>query len=131
MATKSRPKSRPIAKPQDLQVNERKQAFQPVHLEATPKAVIPIDRAEVEAAIIEHIEMAEMRPMRRRRLLAIFKDGRRPALKENIIDNVLHDIEQDGGLEELPSGVLAARDWAAFFEIVMKYLPAILKLFGL
>ena len=121
MATKSRPKSRPIAKPQ---------APKPV-LSVQPVAIMPVDRAEVEKAIIEHIETAEMRPMRRRRLLAIFQDGRRPALKENIIDNVLHDIEQDGGLEELPSGVLAARDWAAFFEIVMKYLPAILKLFGL
>jgi hypothetical protein len=72
-----------------------------------------------------------MRPMRRRRLLAIFEDGRRPAMKENIVDAVLADIEENGDLEELPEGVLSARDWASFFEIVMKYLPAILKLFGL
>jgi hypothetical protein len=129
MATKSRQKPRPVAaKPA---IAESVVSSSSSTRAASKSQPLIVDRAEVEAAIIQHIETAEMRPIRRRRLSAIFNDGRRPALKENIVDNVLHEIEQNGDLEELPEGVLAARDWAAFFEVVMKYLPMILKLFGL
>lgn len=132
MATKSRPKPRPVVASNQTKPDPRQQVVRSLNVQAVADSPpIHVDRAEVESAIVEHIKTAEMRPMRRRRLLAIFLDGRRPAMKENVIDSVLANIEENGDLEELPDGVLAARDWASFFEVVMKYLPMILQLFGL
>lgn len=132
MATKSRPKPRPVSTINRPEPDPRQQVVRSLNVSSVADLPpIRVSRDEVEAAIIEHINTSETRPMRRRRLLAIFENGRRPALKQNIVDAVLADIEENGDLEELPDGVLAARDWASFLEIVMKYLPAILALFGL
>lgn len=131
MVTKSKPKpKRPAPKPQSVLVVESPPVMESVTMAIRqPQAV---NRKEVEAAILESIDQnSDLRPMQRRRLEGIFRDGRRPRLKENIVDNVLHEMETSGELEEAPDGTLMARDWAAFFELVMKYLPAILKLFGL
>jgi hypothetical protein len=131
MVTKSKPKpKRPAPKPQPVLVVESPPVMESVTMAIRqPQAV---NRKEVEAAILESIDQnPDLRPMQRRRLEGIFRDGRRPRLKENIVDNVLHEMETSGELEEAPDGTLMARDWAAFFELVMKYLPAILKLFGL
>jgi hypothetical protein len=134
MTTKTKPKpKRPAPKPQGNAVIETPQSIDSRVL--LPTGVSPpqaVNRKEVEAAILESIDQnSDLRPMQRRRLEGIFRDGRRPRLKENIVDNVLHEMETSGELEEAPDGTLMARDWAAFFELVMKYLPAILKLFGL
>jgi hypothetical protein len=131
MVTKTKPKpKRPAPKPQPVLVVESPPVMESVTMAIRqPQAV---NRKEVEAAILESIDQnPDLRPMQRRRLEGIFRDGRRPRLKENIVDNVLHEMETSGELEEAPDGTLMARDWAAFFELVMKYLPAILKLFGL
>jgi hypothetical protein len=133
MVTKSKPKPKrpapkPVPAPQEQLEALWKDKEQPEAIRQ-PQAV---NRKEVEAAILESIDQnPDLRPMQRRRLEGIFRDGRRPRLKENIVDNVLHEMETSGELEEAPDGTLMARDWAAFFELVMKYLPAILKLFGL
>jgi hypothetical protein len=131
MTTKTKPKpKRPAPKPQAFVPPDTPIFSEPAIMAIRqPQAV---NRKEVEAAILESIEQnSDLRPMQRRRLEGIFRDGRRPRLKENIVDNVLHEMETSGELEEAPDGTLMARDWAAFFELVMKYLPAILKLFGL
>lgn len=90
-----------------------------------------VDREQVEKAIVQGIEKANLRPFQKMRLRNIFERNTRPRLKEDIIDKMILDMEENGDIVESPDGVAYAMDWASFFDLVLKYLPLILKLFGL
>lgn len=89
------------------------------------------DRKAVEKAIVDGIDSTDLRPFQKLRLRNIMENPRRASAKENLIDRMLLKMEEGGDLVDGPDGVAYARDWAAFFDLVMKYLPMILKLFGL
>lgn len=90
-----------------------------------------VNREQVERAILQGIDKADLRPFQKLRLKNIFERGTRPRLKEDIIDKMILDMEENGDIVESPDGVAYAMDWASFFDLVRKYLPLILKLFGL
>ena len=89
------------------------------------------DRKAVEKAIVDGLDSANLRPFQKLRLQNIMNNPRRASAKENLVDRMLLQMEEAGDLVDGPDGVAYARDWAAFFDLVMKYLPLILKLFGL
>jgi|GEM_PF-4772253 len=70
------------------------------------------DRKAVEKAIADGIDSASLRPVQKLRLRNIMENPRRAAAKENLIDRMLLQMEENGDLVDGPDGVAYARDWA-------------------
>ena len=83
---------------------------------------------DAERALLEAVEQSDVRPFQKLRIRMALRF--RPIMREEILGMVhMHCVL--AGLVEESGEVMAAVDWAAIIEAIIKYLPAIISLISM